>query len=66
MRSFQSELFSRFLSSSYAGQVNLATTKHWQLMLKWKDGSTVEFIIFLVQGDLSAFKSTVSNSMIIL
>ena len=26
--------------------VNLATTKPWQFIPDWKDGSTVEFIIF--------------------
>ena len=46
--SFQTELFSSFLSSTYAGHVNLAATKHWQSMPTWKDGSTVEFIIFRV------------------
>ena len=64
MRSFQAELFSRFLPSSYAGHVNLAAAKHWLFMPKWKDGSTVEFIIFRVQDFLSA--STVSNIMIML
>ena len=54
MRYFQAELFSRFLPSSYAGHVNLAAEKHWLFMPKWKDGSTVEFIIFRVQYFLSA------------
>ena len=45
MRSFQTELFSSFLSSTYAGHVNLAAAKPWQFMPNWKDGSTVEFII---------------------
>ena len=48
MRCFQTELFSSFLSSTYAGNVNLAAAKHWQFMTNWKDGSTVEFIIFRV------------------
>ena len=48
MRSFQAELFSRFLPSSYAGHVNLAAAKHWQFMPNWKDGSNVEFCIFCV------------------
>ncbi len=61
MRTFQAELFSRFLPSSYAGHVNLAAAKHWLFMSKWKNGSTVEFIIFRVQHFLSA----VSNIMII-
>ena len=48
MRSFQTELFSSFLPSTYARHVNLAAAKHWQFMLNWNDGSTVEFIIFRV------------------
>ena len=48
MRYFQTELFSSFLPSMYAGHVNLAAAKHWQFMPNWKDGSTVEFIIFRV------------------
>ena len=48
MRSFQAELFSRFLPSSYAGHVNLtASTKHWQFMPKCKHGSTVELTHFI-------------------
>ena len=31
-----------------AVHVNLAAAKHWQIMPNWKDGSTVEFIIFRV------------------
>ena len=31
----------------YAGHVNLDAAKHWQFMPNWKDGSTVEFIIFV-------------------
>ena len=54
MRSFQEELISSFLLSSYAGHVNLAAAKHWWFMPKWKDGSTVGFIIFRVQHFLSA------------
>ena len=34
MRSFQADLFSRFLPSSYAGHVNLAAGKHWLFMPK--------------------------------
>ena len=48
MRSFQTELFSSFLSSTYAGHVNLAAAKHWQFIPNWKDGSTVELIIVRV------------------
>ena len=48
MRSFQTELFSSFLPSKYASHVNLAAAKPWQFMTNWKDGSTVEFIIFRV------------------
>ena len=48
MRSLQTELFSSFLPSTYAGNVNLAAAKHWQFMPNWKHGSTVEFIIFRV------------------
>ena len=46
MRPFQTELFSSYLPSTYAGHVNLAAAKHWQFMPNWKDGSTVELIIF--------------------
>ena len=48
MRYFQTELFSSFLPSTYVGHVNLAAKKYWQFMPNWKDGSTVEFIIFRV------------------
>ena len=48
MQSFQTELFSRFLPSAYSGNVNLAATKHWQLMPKYRDGDTVEFNILRV------------------
>ncbi len=48
MRSFQTELFSSFLPSMYAGHVSLAASKPWQFMPNWKDGSTVEFSIFRV------------------
>ena len=44
IRSFQAELFSRFLPSSYAGHVNLAAAKHSRFMPKSKYDSTVEFI----------------------
>ena len=43
MRSFQPDLFSSFLPSTYVGHVNLAAKKHWQFMPNWKYGSTVEF-----------------------
>ena len=46
LRSFQTELFSSFLPTTYAGHVNLAAAMPWQFMPNWKDGSTVEFIIF--------------------
>ena len=36
------------LHNMYAGHVNLAAVKPWQFMPNWKDGSTVEFIIFRV------------------
>ncbi len=55
MRSFQTELFSRFLPSSYARHVNLTASKHWRFMPKWKHGSTVELIIFRVHYFLSAY-----------
>ena len=45
MRSFQTELLSSFLPSTYVGHVNLAAAKHWQFMPNWKNGSAVEFII---------------------
>ena len=48
MRSFQTELFSTFLPSAYSGHVNLAATKPWQFMPKYRDGDTVEFNIFRV------------------
>ncbi len=54
MRSFQTEQFSRFLPSPYAGHVNLAAAEHWRFMPKWKDGSTVEFVSFRVHDFLSA------------
>ena len=54
MRSFQTELFSRFLPEEYVGNVNLAAAKHWRVMPKLKDGSAVEFTIFHVQDFLSA------------
>ena len=47
MRSFQTELFSRFLPAAYSGHVNLATTKPWQFMPKCRDGDTVESISFV-------------------
>ena len=56
MRYFQTELFSSFLPSTYAGHVDLAASKHWQFMPNWKDGSTVEFIIFRVYNFVSASK----------
>ena len=45
---FSDRAISSFLPSTYAGHVNLATSKPWQFMPNWKDGSTVEFIIFRV------------------
>ena len=57
MRSFQTELFSNFLLPTYAGHVNLASAKHWQFMPNWKDGSTVEIIIFRVYNFVSASTS---------
>ena len=45
MRSFQTVLFSRFLPAAYSGNVNLATTKPWQFMPKYRDVDTVEFNI---------------------
>ena len=35
-------------TSTYVGHVNLAAGKHWMFMPNWKDGITVEFIIFRV------------------
>ncbi len=55
MRSFQTELFSCFLPSSYAGHVNLTASKCWRFMPKCKHGSIVKFIIFRVQDFLSAY-----------
>ena len=46
--SFHTEIFSRFLASSYAGHVNQATAKHWRFMRKERDGDTVEFVTFRV------------------
>ena len=48
MRTFQTELFSSFLSSTYAGDVSLTAAKPWQFMPNWKYGSAVELIIFRV------------------
>ena len=45
MRSFQTELFSSFRPSTYAGHVNLAAAKPWQFTPNWRYGSTVELII---------------------
>ena len=45
MRSIQTELFSRFLPSTYCGHVNLAPAKPWRFMPKYQDGDTVEFNI---------------------
>ena len=36
------------------GHVNLAAAKQWRFTTKWKDGSTLELIIFRVQDFLSA------------
>ena len=44
IRYFQKELFSLFLPSPYAGHVGPAAAS---CHLKWKDGSTVELIIFV-------------------
>ena len=41
MRSLQTEVFSSFLPSTYAGHVNLAAAKPWQFMPNRKDGSTI-------------------------
>ena len=55
MRSFQTELFSSFLPSTYVGQikkynyfVNLGALKHWQFMPNWKDGSSLLNSLFFV------------------
>ena len=48
MRSFQTELFSRFLRLAYSGNVKLAARKPWQFIQKYRDGDTVEFNIFRV------------------
>ena len=45
---FSDRAISRLLPSPYAGHVNLAATKPWQFMPKWKDGITFELIIFRV------------------
>ena len=44
----QTELFSSFLPSTYAGNVNLAEAKPALFMPNWKHGSAVEVIICLV------------------
>ena len=54
IRCFQAELFSRFLPVAYVGHVHLAAEEPWRFMSKWKDGSTVELIMFRVQDFLSA------------
>ena len=54
MRCFQTELFSRFLPSSYASRVNLVRAKPSRLMQNCKYGSPVEIIIFHVQYFFSA------------
>ena len=48
IRLFQKELFSRFLPSTYPGHVGLAAAEPWSSMPKWKDGDTVELILFFV------------------
>ena len=48
MPSFQTELFSSFLPSTYAGNANLAAAKPWQFIPNWKHGITLEFIIVRV------------------
>ena len=47
IRSFQAELFSRFLPSAYSGNVNLAATKPGQFMPKFRDGDNVYYISFV-------------------
>ena len=48
MRSSRTELFSSFLPSTYACNVNLAAAKPSQFMPNLKDGSPVEFDIILL------------------
>ena len=55
-----------FLTGVVCGHGGLAAAKPWWFMPKWKDGSTVEFIIFRVQFNISFCPSLVSNSIIIL
>ena len=51
----QKDLLARFLSwTAYPGHVGLAAAKPWWFMPKWKDGNTVEFIIFRVHNFVSA------------
>ena len=47
MRSFQTELFSSFLPSTYADHVNLAAAKHWQFMPNWKYGRLLNSVSFM-------------------
>ena len=63
---FQKDLFSRFQPSTYAKHVGLAAARTWLCMPKWQDDDTVEFNIFRVSNFASAFRTTVSNIMIII
>ena len=65
IRSFQKELFSRFLPSTYAGHVGPAAVKPWWFMPKWKDGSTVKFKCFLfkIQPTLITILPTAQSSI---
>ena len=48
IRSFQKELFERFLPSMYAAHVSLAAGRPWSRMSKWQYGDIVDFITFRV------------------
>ena len=65
IRSFQKELFERFLPSVYAAHVGLAAGRPWSCMPKCQYGDTVDLIVFRVCNFVSAL-STVSTIMIIL
>ena len=47
IRSLQTEQFSSFLPSMYAGHVNLAAAKLWQFLPNWKHSSTLELFFFV-------------------
>ena len=60
---FQKELFSCFLTSTYARHVGLTADKPWRCMPKLQDGNTDEFIFLCLKFRFCV--TTVSNIVII-